>query len=177
MMRYTLITSLVTVLVWAAPSRAGDDIETAGDVLQVVLPITAAAMTVGLRDWEGTTNFAKAFSLTMATTFTLKYSIDAERPNGSGLSMPSGHTAAAFSGASFIQRRYGWRYSLPAYGAAAFVAYSRVAANKHHVEDVIVGALLGIGSTYLNTKHLNEGLYMVPLYGRGSYGLMLGISW
>ena len=91
--------------------------------------------------------------------------------------MPSGHTAAAFSGASFIQRRYGWRYSLPAYGAAAFVAYSRVAAEKHHVEDVIVGALLGIGSTYLFTKHLDEGFHILPLVGRGSYGLTVGMTW
>ncbi len=176
-MMHALIASLLAMLVLVPPARAGDGIETAGDVLQVVLPVTAATMTVGLRDWDGTIHFAKAFTLTMASTFTLKHSIDAERPNGSGLSMPSGHTAAAFSGASFIQRRYGWRYSLPAYGAAAFVAYSRVEAEKHHVEDVIVGALLGIGSTYLFTKHLDERIYILPLVGRGSYGFTVGMTW
>lgn len=176
-MMHALIASLLAIFVLVPPARAGNGIETAGDVLQVVLPVTAAAMTVGLRDWEGTIQFAKAFTLTMSSTFTLKHSIDAERPNGGGLSMPSGHTAAAFSGASFIQRRYGWRYSLPAYGAAAFVAYSRVEAEKHHVEDVIVGALLAIGSTYLITKHLDEGIYILPFVGRGSYGLTVGITW
>ncbi len=57
------------------------------------------------------------------------------------------------------------------------MAYSRVEAEKHHVEDVIVGALLGIGSTYLFTKHLDARIYILPLVGRGSYGFTVGMTW
>ena len=51
-MMHALIASLLAMLVLVSPARAGDGIETAGDVLQVVLPVTAATMTVGLRDWD-----------------------------------------------------------------------------------------------------------------------------
>jgi membrane-associated phospholipid phosphatase len=66
----------------------------------------------------------------------LKYSVPRERPEGSDT---SGHTSAAFSGATFIHRRYGWKYGIPAYLAVAFVGWSRVESGKHYSDDVLRG--------------------------------------
>ena len=45
--------------------------------------------------------------------------------------------------ATFIQQRYGWQYGLPAYVAASYVGYTRVASDQHYLEDVLAGAAIG----------------------------------
>ena len=78
--------------------------------------------------------------------------IDKQRPNmENGNSFPSAHTSITFQGASFLQRRYGWKNGWPAYLLAGFTGYTRINADKHDVFDVIAGAVIGIGSTYLFT--------------------------
>lgn len=70
-----------------------------------------------------------------------------ERPDGSNShSFPSGHTASAFATASVLNRHLGWKVGLPAYSYATFVGISRMAANKHHMSDVIMGAAVGIAA-------------------------------
>lgn len=171
-----VLASLVVAI--ACPSaRAGSAADTAGDVLQIVLPVTAAGMSLGLRDFEGTIDFAKSFSLTVSSTWILKVAIDSERPGGGGQAMPSGHTSAAFSGASFIQRRYGWKVGVPAYAAATFVAWSRVHGDHHHVEDVVVGAAIGIASTYLFARPFDRGVVITPRVGVRSYGVEVALRW
>jgi len=70
-----------------------------------------------------------------------------ERPDGSNNhAFPSGHTASAFATATVLERHFGWKAGLPAYGFAAYVGLARMSANKHHVSDVIMGAAMGIAS-------------------------------
>ena len=78
----------------------------------------------------------------------LKGTIDKPRPDKTNNnSFPSGHTSAAFTGATFIHRRYGFNSAWTAYIAASFVGYTRVYAEKHYWEDVLAGAILaGINS-------------------------------
>ena len=79
-------------------------------------------------------------------TFSLKYVVSRERPDGSDqLSFPSGHTSNAFASATVVHRHYGWKIGIPAYGVATFIGVSRMAANRHHFSDVVGGALLGYG--------------------------------
>jgi membrane-associated phospholipid phosphatase len=161
-------------------ARAKDAIQEAGDILQYVLPATAAAMTFAYKDLEGSWLFAKSFATTGVTTFLLKEVTDVKRPGRSRStdSFPSGHASAAFSGASFIQRRYGWRWGLPAYAAASLVAYSRVHADRHRPAEVLAGALIGIGATYLFTKPADEGIFILPLFdGNGAVGLSVRMHW
>lgn len=131
-------------------------LEDTGDILQLALPITAGIMTLAKKDYEGTKKLALSYGTTLAVTHALKYLTKKPRPEGrlDFDSFPSGHTSSAFSGASFIQRRYGWKYGTYAYILATVVGISRTEApdGYHDGWDVLAGAAVGIGSTYFFTK-------------------------
>lgn len=77
----------------------------------------------------------------------LKLATRRQRPDGSdSYSFPSGHTASAFATATVLERHFGWKAAIPAYGFATYVGLARMSADKHHVSDVIMGAALGIAS-------------------------------
>ncbi|MDR2770083.1 MAG: phosphatase PAP2 family protein [Rickettsiales bacterium] len=128
----------------AAPAFAkGGWIRDAGDFLQVIVPAYAAGMAVQEGGWDGILQFAEAFTATEITQMGLKAIVPAERPDHSDKkSFPSGHTAAAFSGATFMHKRYGWRRAVLPYAMASFVGFSRVYANKHYIWDVAAGAAI-----------------------------------
>lgn len=131
-------------------------LEDTGDVLQLALPISAGIMTLIKKDYKGTKKLAYSYVTTLAITHSLKYMVRKQRPEGRNdyNSFPSGHTSSAFSGASFIQRRYGWKYGTYAYILATLVAVSRTESpdGYHDGWDVLAGAAIGIGSTYFFTK-------------------------
>lgn len=131
-------------------------LEDTGDVLQIALPLSAGLATVFQKDYQGTKQLAFSYASTMALTYALKYTTKRQRPEGRNSydSFPSGHTSSAFSGASFIQRRYGWKYGKYAYILAALTGVSRMEGpdGYHDIWDVLGGAAVGIGSTYLFTK-------------------------
>ncbi|MFC1704032.1 phosphatase PAP2 family protein [Candidatus Omnitrophota bacterium] len=157
-------------------AESKDTSEEVGDVLQIVIPVTALGTTFLKDDEEGRWQFVKSFATTMAATYVLKYAVNSERPDGGDYSFPSGHTSAAFSGASFLQRRYGWAYGIPAYALASYVGWSRVDADKHHVEDVVAGAVFGIASTYIFTTPY-EDLTIKPVVENNTYGLAAHFDW
>lgn len=131
-------------------------LESTGDALQLALPLTAGIMTLVKKDYQGTKKFAFSYATTLVLTYSLKEIVHKQRPEGRLLfdAFPSGHTASAFSGASFIQRRYGWKYGKYAYVLAAVVGVSRMEGPDgwHDIWDILGGAAIGIGSTYLFTK-------------------------
>lgn len=131
---------------------ASDSIQTAGDILQFALPLTAAGLTLGHRDGTGALQLGESLGVTLAVTYALKYTVNETRPNGGSQSFPSGHTSVSFSAAEFMRKRYGWEYGIPAYAAASFVAYSRVESGEHYAHDVVAGAAIGVLSSYLFTK-------------------------
>ncbi len=133
-------------------AEASDAIQSAGDVLQFVLPATAAGLTLGYKDGKGALQFGESAALTLGVTYTLKYTVDEKRPNGGSQSFPSGHSSISFCSAEFMRKRYGWEYGIPAYAVASFVAYSRVESREHYPHDVIAGASIGIVSSYIFTR-------------------------
>lgn len=102
-------------------------------------------------------DFLISFARMEVATYGLKYAIDADRPNGGGQSFPSGHTAAAFMGAEFIRKEYGWWWGAPAYAAASWVGYTRVESNNHYWRDVLGGAALGVLSNHDYGSGLTHG--------------------
>lgn len=76
-----------------------------------------------------------------------KFAVGRQRPDGSNTqSFPSGHTATTFATATVLQQHWGWKVGLPAYALAGLVGASRMAADKHYLSDVLVGAGIGIAA-------------------------------
>jgi len=67
-------------------------------------------------------------------------------------SFPSGHTSVAFSTASSLTIAYPkWYVYVPAFLWAGAVGYSRMHLGVHYPSDVLVGAIIGSGSTFLSS--------------------------
>ena len=90
-----------------------------------------------------------------AWTIGIKQVVQRDRPEGTGYSFPSGHSATAFASATVLQRRFGWKAGIPAYAVASYVAASRVDMQRHYLSDVVFGAAIGIvaGRTVTVGKH------------------------
>lgn len=94
----------------------------------------------------------------------LKYSINRERPYitypdivsksfDKTPSFPSGHTTSAFATATSLSLAWPrWYVIVPAYTWAAGVGYSRLYLGVHYPTDVLAGAILGAGTSYLTWK-------------------------
>jgi membrane-associated phospholipid phosphatase len=156
--------------------QAGDSIETAGDVLMIALPVAAAGLTLGFRDGQGAFQLGESAALSLGVTYGLKFTIDEKRPNGGNQSFPSAHASISFMSAEFMRKRYGWEYGIPAYVVATFVAYSRVNAKEHYTHDVIAGAAIGIGSSYLFARPY-KGWHIQPDVDHAYYGIRLSHNW
>jgi membrane-associated phospholipid phosphatase len=154
-------------------------LEDTGDILQLALPISAGLTTIIKKDWQGTKQFALSYGTSLIITHSLKRIIKKERPENRQLydAFPSGHTTSAFSGASFIQRRYGWQYGKWAYLLAAIVGVSRMEGPDgwHDHWDVLAGAAVGIGSTYIFTTPYDQFKYNIS-FDTNKDGFLLGFS-
>ena len=128
-------------------------VERSGDVLVFATPIATLVTTLVLKDYQGLKQAAFSGATSLATTYALKHIVKKDRPDHSNqLSFPSGHSTVSFTAAAFLQRRYGWKFGIPAYALSTYVAWSRVYGKKHDYWDVLAGAAIGIGSAYIFTK-------------------------
>ena len=170
-MKKNILTLLLSMSILHA-----DTLKSSGDALRLILPSVAFITPLYLKDYEGQKQYIKTFVLNGAITYALKFNIKKERPDGSdSFSFPSGHTSLAFSAATFIHFRYGLSYALPAYGAAVFVGYTRVASHKHYIEDVIAGGAVGVLSAYLLTSPY-DNLNITPIFSHNFKGIKLNYS-
>jgi membrane-associated phospholipid phosphatase len=145
--------------------------------LQIALPATAAALTLGFKDGDGAWQLGESLAVTLAVTYGLKYTVREKRPDDDRRdSFPSGHTSISFSAAEFLRKRYGWEYGVPAYLLASFVGYSRVESKQHYTHDVLAGAAIGIASSYLFTRTY-EGWKVGGEVDRNFRGITLSRSW
>ena len=112
--------------------------------------------------------------------FALKYTVKKERPDGSDRhSFPSNHSGFSFAGATFLQKRYGWKWGVPAYILSGYVAWGRVYSKKHDAWDVIAGAAIGVGSGLLfTTKYAKKhDIALSPIVGsNGDCGIYFSMK-
>lgn len=133
-----------------AQSRKAVEIST--DILMFANPAAGFIGSLITKDYTGTKQIVIGGATSLAATYILKYSIRKERPDHSNhRSFPSAHTSAAFQGATFLQRRYGWKYGIPAYTLSVYVGWGRIYAKKHDFGDVAAGAAIGLLSGYVFT--------------------------
>jgi membrane-associated phospholipid phosphatase len=153
-------------------------LEHTGDILQIALPATALTATLLLGDKEGSKQFLYSFATNIILVHSLKEITHKKRPESSTSynAFPSGHTAAAFHGAAFIQRRYGWEYGVPAYVLAGVVGYSRIEGlnDRHDGWDVLGGIVVGVGTAYLFTKPYKSTKHDISFSTRGDASV---VSW
>lgn len=148
-------------------------VRTSGDVGAILLPVAGLTAILINKDWQGLKQGVFAGATTLGVTYALKYIVKKDRPDHSDRhSFPSMHTSVSFTAASFIQRRYGWKWGIPAYVVSSYVGWSRVYGKKHDWWDVAAGAAIGIGSSYIFTcpfakKH---NLTLSPVAGDGHCG-------
>ena len=96
----------------------------------------------------------RALAISEGLTQALKYTTRRERPDHSGHnSFPSGHAADTFAFATALERHLGWRYAVPAYTFASYVAISRLPANRHWLSDAVFGSAVGIIAGRTVTGH------------------------
>lgn len=125
-----------------------------GDALRYTMPMLTLGTAILNKHTSGESKqFAKTMAGTLGVTYALKWTVRKTRPNGeNNLSFPSGHTSVAFASAAFVQRMYGWKWGIPAYGLASYVGYTRIRIKKHDGWDVFAGALIGTGIAYWFTR-------------------------
>jgi membrane-associated phospholipid phosphatase len=100
----------------------------------------------------------KSLVISESTVGLLKIATNRQRPNGekhsrANSSFPSGHATSSFAVAYSVSRYYP-RWSVPAFAAASLISYSRVYLDAHYPSDVIVGAGIGILSSYIAHRYL-----------------------
>ncbi len=128
-------------------------VDTSTDILMFAPGAAGACVSLLKGDYKGLLQLVESGATAVAASYLLKHIVKKERPDGSdNKSFPSNHTAAAFAGAAFLQRRYGWKYGIPAYAVSACVACGRVYAKKHDFWDVLAGAAIGVGCAYIYTR-------------------------
>lgn len=156
------------------PSRNMKRVATSTDIALLALPVATLAGVLIEQDWKGLVQGVEVAGATAAATLILKYAVSERRPDGSNMhSFPSGHTAATFATAAFLQRRYGWKFGAPAFAVATYVAWGRVYSRKHHVWDVVAGAAIGAGFAYLFTTPFvkKHNVSIAPVSSPGQMGI------
>jgi membrane-associated phospholipid phosphatase len=120
----------------------------------------------------------QSLAISEGITQTLKYTVRRERPDHSSRnSFPSGHAADTFAFATALERHLSWRYSVPAYTFASYVAISRLPANRHWLSDAVFGASVGIiaGRTVTSRESSPYPLSIVSVPGGAA--VMYSRSW
>jgi membrane-associated phospholipid phosphatase len=126
-----------------------------------LLPVAATIYAVGRAKGNARmshmgSDLIQSLLLAELVTQSLKHAVGRERPDGSGpTSFPSGHASGTMAFATALERHFNWKYYLPAYAAASYVAISRVHDNRHYFSDVMAGTAVGIiaGRTVTRTGH------------------------
>lgn len=154
-------------------------VRTSTDIMAGVTPVACIVSVLVLQDWEGMKQGAFAAATTLGVSYGLKYLVDKDRPDHSDdHSFPSLHTSISFTGAAFIQKRFGWKWGIPAYAVASYVGWGRTYARKHDWWDVAAGAAIGIGSAYIFTRPFADKhkLSLSPVAGNGHYGFHASLT-
>lgn len=133
---------------------------------------------------------ATSLILMTGTVSSLKYITKIKRPDGIGNnSFPSGHTATAFAGATFLLHEYydqsPW-YGISGYFIATGTGFFRIYNKRHWLTDVVAGAGIGILSTEiayalypLLQQHLlksnHSDIKLTPFFSNNTAGLNIQI--
>lgn len=134
----------------------------------IAVPVTMLAVGLANHDDKLKTDAyvtASALLVTEGETFFLKRIVKRKRPfieypdliygksKETDYSFPSGHSSEAFALATSLSLSFPkWYVIAPSYLYAATVGYSRMYLGVHYPSDVLAGAIIGTGTSYLSFK-------------------------
>ncbi len=154
------------------------NIETLGSGVAIALPLAAAGITLYKRDTIGLAELTAETLLTVGTAYALKNIVHEERPNGADdQSFPSGTSALASSGSSYLWGRYGWEYGLPALAFSQLVSYSRVQAREHHWYDTLASSGIAAGYGFVLTTPFKKRFGVETNLSASPHGAFLSFAY
>jgi membrane-associated phospholipid phosphatase len=150
--------------------------------------IAAAGATYGVGRARGSRrgqhlgmDLIEATLLADGMTQIIKISVRRERPirddgtRASGFAFPSGHAAGTFAAATVLQQHLGWKWAVPTYTVASYVAMSRLVDDRHWASDVTAGAALGIIVGRSVTWH-GRNFYAAPMLVPNGMGVIVNVT-
>jgi membrane-associated phospholipid phosphatase len=143
--------------------------ESGNTIGQFAFQVTAGFATYGIGKASGNQKAAlvgrdivRAQVLSQTLVQAAKFTVRRQRPDESNnKSFPSGHSSSAFATATVLQRHYGWKVGVPAYALGGYIALARMAWNRHHATDVVMGAGFGIASARTVTMSVAKAKFSV----------------
>lgn len=175
---FLVVTLLFSVVHVNAQSRKA--IETSTDIAMFAPAAVGATVALAEGDYKGLLQLGESLAAQVAVSYALKYTVKKKRPDGSDdHSFPSNHAGFSFAGATFLQKRYGWKWGVPAYLVSGYVAWGRVYSKRHDAWDVLAGAAIGAGSSLLFTTPFakKHNLVLSPtVTGEGRCGIYMSMS-
>lgn len=171
----------ILILVCSFQAKADDDaLRHTTDVLCLLPDATALGVAIAKHDKEGLKQLGLSAATCLAVNYGLELCIRKDRPDGTGHhAFPSTHTAVAFNGSTFLMKRYGWKWGVPAYVVSGFVAWGRVHTDRHDWWDVLGGAAIGAGTAFIFTRPFVKDVDVAispTTFGDRAYGLTATIQ-
>ena len=178
-LRHIILAALL--LVPAAHLHAEESaLTTTSDLLCLVPDATALGVAIAKHDTEGLKQLGLSTATCLAVNYGLELCIRKDRPDGTGHhAFPSTHTAVAFNGSTFLMKRYGWKWGVPAYVVSTYVAWGRVHSDRHDWWDVLGGAAIGAGAAFVFTRPFVKDVDVAispTTFGDRAYGLTATIQ-
>lgn len=152
MLKLRTFSMFATGVVLCTPSVAiaGLNSNKLSDMMMAASIAYGYGITATSHDWRGALQLTGSVVGAQLATEGIKHVIPEKRPNGDDkMSFPSGHSTAAFSGAMFVHKRYGWRMAIPPYIMAGITSWARVDARAHYWHDVLGGAVVSALFTWM----------------------------
>ena len=104
-------------------AHASDFVKKSTDVLCLAPDATGLCLALAKHDTEGLKQLGLSTATCLAVNYGLELCIKKDRPDGTGHhAFPSTHTAVAVNGTTFLWKRYGWQWGVPAAVVSSYVA-------------------------------------------------------
>lgn len=115
-MKRLLLIFVVVIFPFAVGhAQSRKPIETSTDIAMFAPAAVGAGVALAEGDYKGLLQLGESLAVSVAASYALKYTVKKERPDGSdNHAFPSNHTGFSFAGATFLQKRYGWKWGVPA---------------------------------------------------------------
>lgn len=160
---------------------AGDKfVKRSTDALCIAPSATGLSIAIAKHDMEGIKQLGLSTATCLAVNYGLELCIRKDRPDGTGHhAFPSTHTAVAFNGTTFLMKRYGWKWGVPAAVVSAYVAWGRVHTDRHDWWDVLGGAAIGAGSAWIFSRPFTKDVEVnisPTTFGDRAYGFTATIQ-